>query len=391
MSKLLNIAQRQWVVGLFLVAIVTLVTAQAILLGPKVYEGTMEYTHYNNFKMFVQSFFHLVDHKDLYQNYPAEYWDLFKYSPSFAVLMAPLAVLPVSIGLFIWNALNVLVLFFALWKLPLRSNATRLLVIAFILIELITSLQNTQSNGLIAGLVVMAFVCLEKKKIALASLFVVLTVFIKLFGIVAFALFLFYPGKAKAFAMSVGWFVLLAILPLLVVSWDHLLAQYQSWFHLLSHDFDASLGLSVAGWLQSWFHLEVPKNVITIVGAVLFLVPLARIHCYRDQTFKMLALASVLLWVVIFNHKAESPTFVIAVTGVAIWYFSQDRTRFNTVLLLLVLVFTILSPTDLFPRALREAYVNPYVLKVVPCILVWFKLWYDQWTLPCHSAVAGHS
>src|SRR5207249_7450885 len=41
-------------------------------------------THYNNFIIFRQSFFHLVHHRNLYSQYPDEHFDYFKYSPAFA-------------------------------------------------------------------------------------------------------------------------------------------------------------------------------------------------------------------------------------------------------------------------------------------------------------------
>ena len=99
---------------------------------------------------------------------------------------------------------------------------------------------------------------------------------------------------------------------------------------------------------------------------------------YKNFYYRLLLLASVLLWIVIFNHKAESPTFIIAICGVAIWYFPQTRKTENLVLMLLALVFTMLSPTDLFPPYVRNNIFKPYVVKALPCILVWFKLTYDM-------------
>ena len=115
-----------------------------------------------------------------------------------------------------------------------------------------------------------------------------------------------------------------------------------------------------------------------LVGAALFCVPLLKLRFYKNVIYKLFFLSSILLWIVIFNHKAESPTFIIAVTGVAIWYFSQAKNLFNTILVIMVFVFTILSPTDIFPTGIKNNYVFPYVLKAVPCILVWFKLMYDM-------------
>ena len=53
--------------------------------------------------IFKQSFFHLIEGKDLFILYPQEHWDLYKYSPTFSLLMAPLAILPDVVGLFFWK------------------------------------------------------------------------------------------------------------------------------------------------------------------------------------------------------------------------------------------------------------------------------------------------
>jgi hypothetical protein len=43
----------------------------------------------------------------------------------------------------------------------------------------------------------------------------------------------------------------------------------------------------------------------------------------------------------------------------------------------LAFVFTTLSPTDLFPPFIRNEFFWPYVVKAVPCILIWGKVIYD--------------
>ena len=337
-----------------------------------------EYTHYNNYIIFKQSFNHLIQGQDLYKLYPEEHFDYYKYSPAFAVLFGPLAWLPDIIGLMIWNLINALLLYYAFLKLPFRSNKIMWFAAAFILIESITSLQNSQSNGLITGLIIGSFLLFENRKIALATLLIALSVYIKLFGIVAFALILFYPEKIKSIAYTFLWMVLLAVLPLIFISFSELMILYESWAGLIRDDQSISYGLSVMGWLYTWFGIEISKNLFIIIGAIIFCIPMIRIKQYRQPLFRYLFLASILIWVIIFNHKSESPTFIIAVSGAAIWYFLQQHKTENLVLLLLVLLFTILSPTDVFPRNLRNEFVNPYVLKVVPLILIWMKLIFDQ-------------
>jgi len=374
-----------------IVLLTIIITVQCLLLDPKTFvPGGQEYTHYNNYLIFKQSFYHLIGHTDLYKLYPAEYWDLYKYSPTFALLMAPLAVLPDGAGLLLWNLLNALALFYALWRLPYPAEKKRWLAIGFVLIELVTSLQNSQSNALIAGLIILAFIYRQKNHIALATLFITLTVFIKIFGVVAFALFLFYPDKIKTALYTIGWTVLLALLPLMVVPASELAGQYESWARLLREDHTASMGMSVSGWLESWFGI-VSKNPVVGVGALLFCLPMIRFRHFGDLAFRLLFLASILVWIVIFNHKAESPTFVIAISGAAIWYFCRKTDKTDLVLLLFALVFTVLSPTDLFPRSIRDGFVGPYSMKAVPCIFIWFKIIIDLMRYSGSDRPADHT
>jgi hypothetical protein len=243
-------------------------------------------------------------------------------------------------------------------------------------------MQNAQSNGLVAGLIIGAAVALERARPGRAALWLLLSVFVKLFGLVAFVLFWLYPRQRVRFVLwSVAFGIGLAVLPLLVTSPAELVSQYQSWGRMLAADHSASLGLSVMGWLETWFGFLPPKMAVVLVGAALFCLPLLRFGQYRHAGFRVGMLAAVLLWVVVFNHKAESPTFVIAVAGVGLWWsLAPNRQWPDLVLLFSVILFTVLSPTDLFPRFLRKAYVVPYVLKAVPCIFVWGRLTYELLT-----------
>lgn len=357
-------------------------TFQQYFLPLKSFEnGPATYTEYNNYVIFRQSFFHLLDHRNLYAPYPAEQWDLFKYSPTFALFMGLLAKLPDWLGLLLWNSLNSLVLFAGIQNLPGFSAGAKRRVGWFVLVELLTSLQNSQSNGLVLGLLVWGFVLLERRNLGGATLLVLLSAFVKIFGAVAFLLFWFYPRRGRAFAYGVGWTMLLVALPLLVVPPSDLAVQYQNWLRLLQSDHSTSAGLSVMGWLNTWFNFFPDKTALVAVGLGLLLLPLWRRSAYETYRFRLWMLASTLIWVVIFNHKAESPTFIIAMGGVGLWYFSQKPTLINTGLAGLAFVFTSLSPTDVFPHFLRETLVHPFTLKAVFCIAVWAKLQVDLLTL----------
>lgn len=330
----------------------------------------VQLTEYNNYLIFKYSFFNLCNGINLYSIHHSQHWDFFKYSPTFALLMAPMAVLPDVVGLCIWNVLNAITMYLAIRMLPFTTKAQSLLM-WFVAMELLTCLQNTQSNGLMAGLVIAAYGCLRREKLLWATLWLVLATYIKVYGAIGFALFLFYPGKPKAFLYTVVWTVLFAILPLMVTSLHTLGLQYKHWGELLSADAEAATGLSVAGWLHSWFGLDGIKTGVSAAGILLFLVQFVRLDLYKNEVYRLLTVASMLLWVTIFNHKAESPTFIIAVVGVGIWYFTQPVARWRQGVLLFVFLFTCMATTDLFPPPVRKGFIYPYTIKAVPCIVAW--------------------
>ena len=130
------------------------------------------------------------------------------------------------------------------------------------------------------------------------------------------------------------------------------------------------------GFLNSWFGVSAEfKNYILLLGVFMFGIPLIKIKSYKVLRYKQLYTASVLLWVVLFNHMAESATFILAVTGVAVWYFTKNEvTLLDKFLMILTVLFTLLSPSDIYPEFIRKMYFIPYTVKVIPCILVWLKI-----------------
>ena len=188
-------------------------------------------------------------------------------------------------------------------------------------------------------------------------------------------LLLAYPG----FWRGVGWgavsAVLLAAAPLVVAAPGELVQIYRDWLGLLGTDHSVQYGYSVMGWLATWFQWQPSKTAVLGAGLLLLVLPYLRRSAFADAAFRLQLLAFLLIWLVIFNHMAESPTFVIAMTGVALWFVPAAKDRFTVALFALAFLLTSLSATDLFPRDVREAWVKPYVLKAVPCIIIAAVLW----------------
>ncbi len=395
------------IVGLLYVAAIVFISLRNLSLpwGDLFADGGF-YSHYNNYIIFKQSFFHLIARQDLYIHYPLEQYDLFKYPPTFALLFAPFSMVPDYLGYSVWTALNLLLPVFAIYKLQGVSRRVKAAMSALLLLEGFTSALNSQSNGLMLGLLLFAFVAMQNGRISQAVLFIWLTAFIKLFGILFFAMLLIFPGAFRKSVVRIPViFVVLYLLPLPVLGWEGLQRQYASMFNLLAHDHGYFVKYSVMGWLQQWFGLRPNKNLILILGLGLQCLPLLvviikqklwrsgsiqQINSKSLERWQFLFAASWLLWMVIFNHMAESATYVIAIGG-AMLAFSQFKSMNNAdfepvkntqldddwynspwiLAFIMMFLFTMLGPTDISPKEVRFWIVETAQLKAFPCILLW--------------------
>lgn len=314
----------KWTFPILLFGLAVIISLQNIYMGIWEYNHKA-YTHYNNYIIFKYSYAHLVQCTNLYTSYPEQYADLYKYSPTFAFFMGLFASLPDTVGLSIWNLLNILVLFFAIIKLKLLSYQSKLLLFLFVVFELILSTENSQSNALLVGLIIMSFNLFEKDKPVMATFCIALSAFIKVYSVIGCVLLLLYPHKIKSVGSLFAWSLLLFALPLCVVDLSDLLLQYKNWYLLIRKDENVSLGMSVYLYMNALLSGSNIKLVTQCIGLVLLLAPLLLRKLYSDFLFRTLYLSLVLIWMVIFNHMAESPTYVICMCGVGIWYFYSEK------------------------------------------------------------------
>lgn len=333
---------------------------------------------YNNYRMFKSTFSHLLQNDNLYLLYPDKFGDYYKYSPTFALFMGVFYFVPDWLGLITWNIVNVIVLFISIKFIPRIDNKTKVFILLFGLLELIGSIQNEQSNGIITGLIILSFYSFEKKKLWLAALLIALSVYIKLFGIVACALFLLYPNKFRFAAFFSFWMIALWALPLVVINPDELIKQYFNWFELLEVDHTNRYGFSVFGVLYKWLHIEASKGLLLVSGVLIFCSVYIRKDLFQDYGFRLLLLSSILIWVILFNHTAESPGYIICMTGIGIWYFIQAKNRFNTILVIAAFIMVSVIYSDIVPSYYRVTYLYPYFVKTIPVIAIWLRLLYEM-------------
>lgn len=324
----------------------------------------------NNFLIFRSAFSHVVSGIDLYAAHPGEHADLFKYSPTFALLFAPFAALPYAPGLIAWNVLGVLVIYLSL-RLALDPSQ-RLAAIQLTGIGLITTIDGTQTNVLIAALIVLAFAAVERRRIQAAALAIAGGTLIKLFPAAALAFALPLRERWRFGATFVVTLAALVALPLAVTSPAMLIAQYHSWYAMGSVD-ALDRGASVMRLLHDLFGYDGPNWPVQLTGTALLLVPLVRGR-WSDPDHRKSFLASLLVYSVIFNHKAEHPSYIIAVVGIAIWYAVGARTTAKSLLTGAVLVSTV--PVFVWvalPGLLGDAIV-PLEFTAAACTLAWLGM-----------------
>jgi hypothetical protein len=321
-----------------------------------------------NYEIFRLSSRNLVAGADLYAEYPEELSDRFKYSPTFALLFSPLSWMPWQLGLFLWSTLNALVLFVAIERVLPAHRA--LLALACLHLEVLRAMQNAQSNALVAGLMILAFVALERGKAWKAAAAVVLGASVKIFPLAAlsFAIPKRRVVQTGLWAAAIG--AMLVAAPLAVTSPSRLIAQYQSWQGIEASD-ARQRWFSVMELVHRWFGTTWPNWPIQLAGTVLLLAPLAlRRSRWDDARFRLTYLCSVLLFAVLFNHQAERASYVIAFTGATIWYFSGQRTAARSVLYGIAFVTTPLMST-LIPGAVLRTDTAVLYRLALPALAIW--------------------
>jgi hypothetical protein len=194
-------------------------------------------------------------------------------------------------------------------------------------------MQASQCNALIAALIIMAFVALERGRQIRGYLAIAIGLAIKIFPVAALTLAVFHARKLRGAAIFALWVLVLFLLPLMVTSPSMLMTQY-GWWHRVEGS-DALLhGSSVMWLLQHALHVDLPNWPVQLAGVVVLLLPLLHRDRWADEHFRRLFLTSLLVFVVIFNHQAERPSYIIAATGVAIWYADSSREPYRLLLVL---------------------------------------------------------
>ena len=342
---------------------------------------------HNNFLIFRGVFWPTIQKLSLYDFYPTEYNDHNHYGPIFSLVIAPFAVVPDAIGLLFWLVVLALGMYYAVRRLPLEEGR-QIFLYWFCVHELLTALQMQQFNIAIAAIIIGSFAAIERGREVTAAFLIVLGTFVKLYGVVGLAFFFFVKRKPRFILALIGWSVVCFVAPMLISSPEYVVGQYVEWYERLAakngeNTFSLMQNISLLGMIRKASGSASYSDLLVILpGLALFGLPYLRFGQYRHLAFRYAILSSVLLFVVLFSTGSESSTYIIPFAGIALWYTTSPwkRSGWDVALLVFAFVLSSLSPSDLFPRSLREAYVLPYALKALPPTLIWLRLSYELLT-----------
>lgn len=342
---------------------------------------------YNNYLIFKNVFFNTINQNNLYSEYPVKYLDVNHYGIFFSAVIAPFAVMPDWIGMVLWNVFNALVFLYAVKKLPF-TNDYKSFFAWLCLQEFITSSLSLQFNIALAGLIILSAVYVYERKETQSVIAILIGTFVKIYGIVGLSQFFFIKNKKRFIIAFAAVFILFFCLPMLYSSSEFVINSYSDWYKELIHknningELNTYQDISIMGFFRRILNNPHISNLyFYAVGLPLFALPYIRLSQYKSSAFKLMILASTLVFLVLFSSSSESPTYIIAVSGVMLWFLMQKQKNTLVIsLLIFVIVFTCFSNSDLFPRYIKDHFIIKYSIKSLPCSIVWIRITYELLT-----------
>ena len=340
---------------------------------------------HNTYKIYRYVFWHVLERRNLYVPYPGKHGDVNLYGPFFSLVIAPFALLPDALGGLLWNAVMAMSLLLAVSRLGLSLERT-LLVLLVCTVEMLDAAWSNQFNTAIASLLVLTFVAVEEERDFVAPLWLLAGAFVKLYSVVGLLFFFFSRDKRSFLLGCVVWSLLLFVAPMAISSPQYVLQSYQEWFASLVHKNGLNVALytsqdiSLMGVVKRLSGLPIGSGWFLLFGVPLVLAPLLRLGQHRHKPFRLLLLASLLMFVVLFSSGSESSTYVIAASGAAIWLAQQEHPfRPRNLVILAGVLLAGLAPTDLLSTPVRHL-TNHYALKAIPYAVIWFLISRDLLT-----------
>jgi len=252
----------------------------------------------------------------------------FKYLPAFALLAAPLAMLPLPVAKALWFAVSALMMLVLLWlslrALPAIHRPPALLLVAtFVAMAKFYAreLVNGQVNMLFAVLVVLAIVWMQSGREASAGVLLAISVVVKPYGAI-FAPWLATRRKRAAFVAMMVALVLLLLLPAARYGWSGNLRLLAGWWHTVTATTPPNLmnpdNASLASMFARYLGPGPTASVLAAVGALALLGAAAIVIAGRGRLHAPEALEGALLLLLIPLLSPQGWDYVLLIATPAI-------------------------------------------------------------------------
>ncbi len=316
----------------------------------------------------------------------------FLWPPLFALFFYPFSTLALGpqAGSYVWCVLNMLVLMagiHAVWreidgKRKLFRGWWYFFALLLMTNEMMGSLTNLQINSLITGLILLGTAMYFRGRYAVSGFILALGVGLKIIPL-PMALLLMLEFNAVFIASFVLFLAGLSLLPLLVMSSSLLIECFQTLIELHSMERVHTMYLGLHPTLQ---HYGIILSNQAFFGFLLLnaaLIAAAAFMVFRQDRgqFVRLIVPLALTFMILFNKRAESPTYVMLVPIFTFMLHAAlsarsegDEAGFKTQMAFLLIGWFLVSIifSDLTPRPGRQ-FANQWHVKTIGA--VWLCIW----------------
>jgi len=338
--------------------------------------------------------------------YPAEWINAdnfrnwFLYSPSFAIFFFLFSTAGVGLyaGSYGWMMLNLFVFGLSLSNMmqildgkdKLLKRWWYFLALFLVLNELMGTLTNLQSNAFIIGLSILGLSYYIKGRYLLAGFLLAVGVNFKLLPIVI-TLLIILDFKKKFIVPFLILLISMFIFPLLFISGEFYFDILHHWFSILLTDPVHSLFLGLEPTLLSYGINISPTifMIFTLINALAIAIVSFKAFKKSPEQFFQIALPLALTFMVIFNKRAERPSFIIVapvfifVLHQALLHFkagNKNLSKVHALFLATAWFFISMSYSDLCPKGCR-VLADSLHFKIFGAITLYIWAWWQSFVL----------
>ncbi len=306
--------------------------------------------------------------------------DRYLYGPVFSIFFIVFAFLPSWLGAVVWNTGNFTLFFTAVFYLPQTrySEKERRFIFWFLFPIALTDLFYFQSNVFVTSLFLLAYSLLERNKTKAAVWVILFSGFAKIYGLIQLATLLFYRRFWQNALIAAMGAALLFFVPLIKVPFSELFTYYQSWFAAIDQRHDPLHFEVIYRLLHMLGYHSVVGHIAIIQGITLVIIGIFIIINYKkfaEFAFRTQVLAIIFSWVILFSTTAEKHTYIIAMTGLILWYLTGPKTKFDRVLIWLNFFLIIVVPIDaIFPKPVMRFLYYQLGLNLLLFTITWIRM-----------------